>query len=122
MGNMALQVKQISIFPQLVIKSKQRNIVEAVFSVRLQYMHPEKIAVEAHCNRDNMYVIKDMKVFCKEKTRVNRVYQWCTVLCHGNFKGTELYSVERLVKVITEIPNTAYLPINNPLIENPKKK
>ena len=93
MENMALQVKQISLSPQLVKKLKQRNILGEDFSVRLQYMHPEKIAVEAHCNRDNMYVIKDMKVFCKEKTRVNRVHQCCIVLCHGNFEGTEPYSI-----------------------------
>ena len=46
------------------------------------------------------------------------IHQWCIVLCHGNFKRTELYAMERWAKVITEVPDTAYFPIYNPLIKN----
>ena len=50
------------------------------------------------------------------------VHQWCIVLCNGYFKGTELYVVEKWVKVTTEGPETAYLPIKNLLIKNANNK
>ena len=52
---------------------------------------------------------------------MDRVHQWCNVPCHVNFKGTELYAVKLWVKVITEGPDTTYLPIDNPLIKNSNK-
>ena len=50
---------------------------------------------EAYRNRDQRDVLKYMRVVRKEERRVNRVHQWCIFLCHGNFKGTELYAVKR---------------------------
>ena len=101
MVNMALQVKKILHFHKSSKKPKQKDRVGVVFSVRLQYMHPSKIVVEEHYNRDKRYVLKDMKVVCKENTRVNRIHQWCIFLCHRNFKGIELYAVKQLIRVIT---------------------
>ena len=50
--------------------------------------------VDMYCNRDNRGVLKDMRVIQKEEKNVNRVHQWCIVLCHSNLKGTELHAVE----------------------------
>ena len=44
-------------------------------------------------------------------------HQWYIVLFHGYFKGTEMYDVERWLKVITEESDTAYFPIEKPLIK-----
>ena len=66
-------------------------------------------------------MIEDMRVVRKEEKMVDRVHQWCNVPCHVNFKGTELYAFKLWVKVITEGPDTTYLPIDNPLIKNTKK-
>ena len=48
---------------------------------------------EVYRNRDNRNVIEYLRVDWEEDKRVNRVNQWCIVLCHGDFKGTELYAV-----------------------------
>ena len=72
---------------------------------------------EAYRNRDQRDVLKYMRVVRKEERRVNRVHQWCIFLCHGDFKGTELYAIERWMTLTTEGPDTAYFPINNPLIK-----
>ena len=55
--------------------------------------------------------LEDLRVVRKEEKRTNRFHQWCIVLCHGYFKGTELYAVERWVKVTTEVPDTTYSPL-----------
>ena len=52
---------------------------------------------------------------------MNRADQWCIILCHDYFEGMELYYVAKLVKVITKILDTTYLPINNPLIKSSNK-
>ena len=64
-----------------------------------------------------MDVLEDMRVVWEEYKRLNRVHQCCIFILRVVFKVTELYAVERWVKVITEGPDTAYFPINNPLIE-----
>ena len=66
---------------------------------------------------DNRYVLKYTRVARKEEKRANRFHQWYIVLFHGYFKGTEMYDVERWLKVITEAPDTAYFPIEKPLIK-----
>ena len=73
--------------------SQWRNRVGAIFSVYIIYLHPEKIVAEAYCNSGKRGVPKYLRVVCKEEKRLNRVHQCCIVLCHGNFEGTEPYSI-----------------------------
>ena len=66
-------------------------------------------------------MLKYLRVVRKEKERVNGVHKWCIFLCHGNFKGTELYAAELWVKVITLGPDTTYFLIDKTLIKNSNK-
>ena len=68
-----------------------------------------------------MGVLRYLRAVCKEKKSVNIFYQWCSVLCHREFEGMELYDVKLWVKVITEFPETEYFPTNNPFSQNGKK-
>ena len=63
--------------------------VTAVCLVRIQYMHLEKIVEKAYHNKNGMDVLEDMRVVHKEE-KFNRVVQLFIVLCHANFKATEL--------------------------------
>ena len=74
--------------------------------------------VEEYRKRYKTDAFEYLRVVWKEEKRVNRVHQLCIFLCCVGFKGTELYAVKWWVKFITEGPDTAYLPIDNPLIEN----
>ena len=76
-------------------KSKQRNIVVTVCSVRIQYLYPVNIVVEVYCKGVKGGAIEDLSVIRKDNKRVNRFHKWCIVLCHGNFKSTKLYAVKR---------------------------
>ena len=98
--------------------SNRQNRVGAVFLVCIQYLHQENILAEVYHTMNDRDVLKDLRVDRKEEKRLNRVHQWCIVLCHGNFKVIELYNVKRWMKVITESPYTTYFPIANPLIRN----
>ena len=42
---------------------------------------------KVHRNRDKRGVIEDLSVVRKEAKRVNRVDQWCIVLCQGTIIG-----------------------------------
>ena len=52
-------------------------------------MHLEKIVEKAYHNKNGMDVLEDMRVVHKEE-KFNRVVQLFIVLCHANFKATEL--------------------------------
>ena len=55
-----------------------------------------------------------MRVIQKEEKRVNIVDRLCIFLVLGGFEGMEIHSVEQYVKVVTEVSNIKFLPINNP--------
>ena len=63
-----------------------------------------------------MYVLDDMRVVQKEEKRVNMVDRWCIVLCHGDLKGMEIYSIGLWSKIIAEGSDTTYFSIKNPSI------
>ena len=70
--------------------SNGRNRFGAACSVHIWYMWWKRIVTGI---RWTWYKIWGW--FGKRRKRVNRVNQWCIVLCHGNFKGKELYYVEQ---------------------------
>ena len=74
-------------------KPKQQNRVGEFCFVDIRYLHPETKMTESYWNRNKRYVLKDIRVFWKEEKMVNKVDQWCIVLCHGNLEGMELYYV-----------------------------
>ena len=64
-------------------------------------MNLTNILAGAYRNRDKRDVLEYLRVVRKEDKRANQVHQWCILLCHGGFKGTEMYAVELWVKVIS---------------------
>ena len=82
---------------------------------------PLNIVAETYWNRDKRDFLKYTRMDQKKEKRLNRVNYWCIVTCHGGFNGMELYAVERWVEFITGGADTAYSPIDNPLIKNSKK-
>ena len=69
--------------------------------------------IENYHNRDKCDVIEDLRVIHKEYKRENRINQRYIVFCNGKFERKKLYTDELWAKVITEFPDTTYLPINN---------
>ena len=71
------------------MKNSQRwNKVRAVCSVCIQYLHPDKMVIEEYHNRYNRYVLKYLRIVCKDKKSVNRVHMWCIFLSRGDYKVT----------------------------------
>ena len=121
MGTLDIQAKNIYLSTTCQKNLQQRNRVREVWSVCIQYLQPEKILAEEYQNRDKSYMLKYIRVVRKEEKRMNRFHQWCIVLYHVYLKDTELYSCELWVKVITEVPGTAYFPIKKLLIKKSNK-
>ena len=85
-------------------KLRVLNGLRDVFSIHIQYLHLINISAEEYHNRDNRGFPKHLRLVRKEEKGVSRVDQWYIFLCHGDFKGMELYDFKQWIKVVTEVP------------------
>ena len=87
-----------------MVKQKKHLGKGAVVSSLLCYLHPSQHIRDKFINIGKGQRLNELKVLRKEVKTIRRKEVMCIVMQHNDFKGIELYCIERWCRIVTEGP------------------